>query len=141
MDPLPPIPLPLQSNGVPDGFGWSERAMSTLSTTTAFNTGINARDLFLGVPRCIVCGITSDAVLEHCHIIWLSEPQLVSRKSIRALFVPNMMRSGRTSGSAIGFPARPNIHLNMNQEMASSCAATTTKRLISTNTSSVSSLK
>ncbi|KIJ51665.1 hypothetical protein M422DRAFT_243986 [Sphaerobolus stellatus SS14] len=52
--PLSIIPLPLPPNGPPSGYGWEERDISALSTTTAFNTGIDRRDTFLGQRRCIV---------------------------------------------------------------------------------------
>ncbi|KIJ58947.1 hypothetical protein HYDPIDRAFT_118928 [Hydnomerulius pinastri MD-312] len=67
--------LPLPASGPPDGYSWEERDMSVLSTTTAFNTGIDRRDTFLGQHRCVVCGQAGDAVLQHCHISKDSEPQ------------------------------------------------------------------
>lgn len=62
----------------PDGYGWDERSTSELSTTTAFRTGLNQRDTFLGVGRCVVCGISNRTALEHCHIIMQSEVDVVS---------------------------------------------------------------
>ncbi|KXN91128.1 hypothetical protein AN958_02905 [Leucoagaricus sp. SymC.cos] len=56
MAPLSTIPLPLPANKPPPGYGWEERDISVLSTTTAFNTGIERRDTFLGQLRCIICG-------------------------------------------------------------------------------------
>jgi hypothetical protein len=46
-------------------FTYSERAISVISGTEAFNTGINRRD----DKRCIVCGLDSRVLLEHAHII------------------------------------------------------------------------
>jgi hypothetical protein len=79
MAPLPVFPLPLLPNNVPDGYGWEERDMSALSTTTTFKTGIDQRDTFLGKRRCIICGLTVGHVLRHCHIIMDSEPDIVSK--------------------------------------------------------------
>jgi len=45
-----------------------------MSTVSAFKTGIDQRDRFLGEGRCIVCGASTWDVLEHCHIIPQSEP-------------------------------------------------------------------
>jgi hypothetical protein len=53
------------------GYGWENRSISELSTTTAFDTGIDNRDKFFGRRRCVVCG--HSAVLEHSHIIPLAE--------------------------------------------------------------------
>jgi hypothetical protein len=63
------FPLLLGSDGPPAGYAWSERTPSHLSTTTAFNTGLNARDTFLGDLRCVICGRDEGSVLEHCHVI------------------------------------------------------------------------
>ncbi|KAI0004450.1 hypothetical protein BJV74DRAFT_807376 [Russula compacta] len=77
MVPLPTFQLPLPSHGPPSGYGWSDCALSDLSTTTAFNTGLNNRDKFLGAPRCIVCGYRRS--LEHCHVIMESQEFVVRR--------------------------------------------------------------
>lgn len=82
MVPLSTFPLPLESNGPPGGYGWQERDMSVFSTTTAFNTGINQRDTFLGLRRCIICGENSGLILRHCHIIMDSEQEFVCRNGI-----------------------------------------------------------
>lgn len=75
MPPLLTFCLPLLSGAPPTGYGWSESEVSALSTTTAFRTGIDRRDQFLGIRRCVVCGASSIEGLEHCHIIMVSEPQ------------------------------------------------------------------
>jgi len=67
---LPTFQLPLQPNAPPSGYGWSDRALSELSTTTAFNTRLDNRDVFLGIPRCVVCGAKSP---QHCHVIMQSQ--------------------------------------------------------------------
>jgi len=46
-------------------FAYSERAISLISGTEAFNTGINICD----ARHCIVCGISIRACLEHTHIV------------------------------------------------------------------------
>ncbi|KAJ7481585.1 hypothetical protein FB451DRAFT_1236497 [Mycena latifolia] len=56
-----------------EGYCWEDRPLSLLSTTTAFKTGIDTRDRFLGIQRCLVCGVRND--LEHAHIIPLAEPR------------------------------------------------------------------
>jgi len=71
------FPLPLPTNGPPEGFGWEGHSnTSGLSTTTAFNTGVDQRDTFLGQPRCIICGHVNRQALQHCHIIMQSEPDV-----------------------------------------------------------------
>ncbi|KIJ50474.1 hypothetical protein M422DRAFT_159636 [Sphaerobolus stellatus SS14] len=68
--PLSVFSLPLPQNGPPIGYSWKKTNVSAFSTTTAFNTGIDRRDIFLGERRCIVCGAEEDmAGLDHCHII------------------------------------------------------------------------
>ncbi|EIM91736.1 uncharacterized protein STEHIDRAFT_47689 [Stereum hirsutum FP-91666 SS1] len=47
---------PLSS--IPDGYDWEERSVSQLSTTTTFRAGLDQRDTFLGVARCVVCGFS-----------------------------------------------------------------------------------
>ncbi|KIJ50472.1 hypothetical protein M422DRAFT_245759 [Sphaerobolus stellatus SS14] len=74
--PLSVFPLPLPPNGPPSGYGREERDVSALSTTTAFNSVIDRRDIFLGERRCIVCGIDEIVVLQHCHIIPQAESRL-----------------------------------------------------------------
>lgn len=85
MAPVHPFSLPLSLNGPPTGFGSSDRTFDSLSATTrtsVFNTGINQRDIFLGIRRCIICGIRSH-VLEYCHIIPPAESErTVSRSGI-----------------------------------------------------------
>ena len=56
MEPLSTFKLPPPLNGLPKGYEWEERDMSAISTTTAFNAGVDSRDRFLGELRCIVCG-------------------------------------------------------------------------------------
>ncbi|SRR6266576_6861496 len=79
MAPLPPFQLPLSSSRPPSGFGWAGRDFSALSTTTAFRTGLDQRDQFLGMSRCVVCG-DYGRTIEHCHIIMDSEPDTVSQR-------------------------------------------------------------
>ncbi|KXN82722.1 hypothetical protein AN958_02060 [Leucoagaricus sp. SymC.cos] len=83
MAPLSTIPLPLPVNQPPPGYGWEERDMSVLSTTTAFDTGIEQRDTFLGQPRCIICGLAHSILLQHCHIIRDSELHIWSNLKAR----------------------------------------------------------
>jgi hypothetical protein len=75
--PLPDTPL--------SGYGWSDRALSTLSTTTVFYAGLDQHDQFLGQCRYVICGYYGSGSLEHCHIIMESETDIVSQNGIRAL--------------------------------------------------------
>lgn len=72
-----PLPLPPQ---LPGGYGWEARSVSELSTPTAFQTGVDLRDTFLGVKSCVVCGLADD-LLQHCHIIMQAEAGTVSRSA------------------------------------------------------------
>ncbi|KAH9002950.1 hypothetical protein EDB86DRAFT_2826778 [Lactarius hatsudake] len=74
MTPLPPFPYPLEDQP-PDGYGREECALSTLSTTTAFEVSIRERDRFLGRMRCVICGIVGSTLLQYCHIIGQAEPR------------------------------------------------------------------
>ncbi|TBU41806.1 hypothetical protein BD309DRAFT_992117 [Dichomitus squalens] len=47
----------------PPGYGCPERDSSTVFTSIAFDAGLNERDAFLGVCRCVVCGHSRN--LEH----------------------------------------------------------------------------
>jgi hypothetical protein len=60
-----PLPFPEQS---PD-WEWEERDEDSVLLPIAFNDSINERDKFLGQRRCVVCGVASDMVLQHCHIV------------------------------------------------------------------------
>jgi hypothetical protein len=46
-------------------FTYTERAISEISATEAFNTGINERD----GHQCVVCGQSDEVVLQHAHIV------------------------------------------------------------------------
>ena len=82
MAPLPTFGFPLPQRAPPTGYDCSDRDLSALSTTTAFNTGIDQRDRFLGKLRCVICGDHGGGSLEHCHIIMDSEPDTVSENGI-----------------------------------------------------------
>lgn len=71
MAPLLTFRLPLPQSAPPTGYDCSDRALSASSTTTAFNTGLDERDQFFGIPRCIVCGISIP--VDRCRIILDSE--------------------------------------------------------------------
>ncbi|KIJ42175.1 hypothetical protein M422DRAFT_780118 [Sphaerobolus stellatus SS14] len=76
--PLSVFALPLPPNGPPSGYGWEERDASALSTTTAFHSVIDRRDIFLGQHRCIVCGMDQ--------IVGLPLPELPRQTPLGALF-------------------------------------------------------
>ena len=86
MAPLPGFPLPLSPDQPPPGYGWEERDMSVLSSTTTFNTGIDQRDRFLGVARCVICGEDNSSTLQRCNIIMDSEPGVVSGNDLLPLY-------------------------------------------------------
>ncbi|KAE9400688.1 hypothetical protein BT96DRAFT_919341 [Gymnopus androsaceus JB14] len=65
---LAPFNLPL-TNGAPTGYGWANRTESEISSITAFETGIDERDRFHGVKRCVVCGESIPETLQHCYSI------------------------------------------------------------------------
>ena len=96
--------LPLSSR--PPGYGLSDRAMSAVSTTTAFQTGLDQRDRFLGWSCCVICGESSIGTSEHCHIIMDSEPHTVSRNSM-SFPKANVRDSGLTSKTVVGSLGRP----------------------------------
>ncbi|KAF5383011.1 hypothetical protein D9615_004888 [Tricholomella constricta] len=75
MEPLQYLSPPLPPNQPPDGYRWEEYNMSVSSKTTAFVTGIDRRDSFLGKPRCVVCGAHFHQALEHALIIPQAEPE------------------------------------------------------------------
>jgi hypothetical protein len=77
MAPLTTFPLPFPPDAPPPGYGWEQGSMSAVSATTAFESGIDQRDIFLGEARCVVCGQIDSEVLQHCHIIRVSEPKIV----------------------------------------------------------------
>jgi len=81
---LSTFPLPLPPYRPPTGYGWEECDMSVVSTTTAFKTGINQRDTFIGQPRCIICGLADPMILQHSHIIRDSEPEIWSNLKDRS---------------------------------------------------------
>ena len=82
MPPLLTFYLPLLPGAPPTGYGWSDREVSALSTTTAFRTGLDRRDQFLGIRRCVVCGVSSIEGLEHFYVIMVSELHTVSENGI-----------------------------------------------------------
>ncbi len=60
--------------------------------TTAFATGIDKRDVFLGKHGCVICGVTDENMLQHCHIIGRSNSKAVRVQSnsctgIRTVFI------------------------------------------------------
>jgi len=63
-------------------FPYSSRAISVISATEAFNTGIDHRDQ----GRCVVCG--DKLSIEHCHIIPKTDLKTVRPPStyLRSLF-------------------------------------------------------
>ncbi|KAG2068665.1 hypothetical protein BDR04DRAFT_1129180 [Suillus decipiens] len=61
MAPLSTLQFPLLPSGPPVGYGWEERDMS-VSSTTAFNAGIDRQDMFLGRRCCVFCGVDDTAV-------------------------------------------------------------------------------
>ena len=65
---MTPLSQSSPSNQSFDGC-WEERDGDSVVLPAAFNESINQRDQFLGQMRCVVCGLASDMVLQHCHIV------------------------------------------------------------------------
>jgi hypothetical protein len=63
------FPLPYTASQPPEGLYRDVDKASIYSGTTAFNSRIDARDVFLGRRRCVVCGYAIQSVLQHCHIV------------------------------------------------------------------------
>jgi hypothetical protein len=121
MPPLAVLPLPLVSGAPADGYGGPKRDMLSVSGTTAFETGIDQRDRFLGQRRCIICRRNHPALLQqNCHIISPLEEDTVSRVSYTTPFSKIKIKgSGEILSDAVGYLRRPNdIRQNMNRIMA-----------------------
>jgi len=115
MPPLPVFALPLPLNGPPPGYGWTDRDMSTLSSLTAFRTGLEARDRFLGENRCVVCGVRN---IQRCHVIMELQEDVVSGKGLYVSFPQvNMKHSGPISSVVIGSQSNPKTTQQMNRAM------------------------
>src|SRR6266446_8019128 len=69
--PFTPIPFNLPVDGNP--FEYSTHALSSISGTEAFETGIKTRDS----DKCIVCGFSKRRGLNYCHIIPKKEDDTV----------------------------------------------------------------
>ncbi len=52
-------------------------AASGCSDTEVFNTEVENRDTFLGVPRCVICGLIDVDGLDKCHIVGHSDIAMV----------------------------------------------------------------
>src|SRR5713101_7454705 len=106
--------LPLESGAPPTGYAGSERALSDLSTTTAFNTDLHNRDIFFGQCRCIVWG-RQGKVLKDSYII----PEIERRSTVSQIRSTypfskiNIRHSGQTLRTVVGYLNRPKINLNM----------------------------
>ncbi|EIW76852.1 hypothetical protein CONPUDRAFT_110500 [Coniophora puteana RWD-64-598 SS2] len=61
-------PLPYTASNPPAELFRDIETASGRSDTTAFETDLDERDMFLGRRRCVVCG-DGDRTLQHCHII------------------------------------------------------------------------
>lgn len=58
-------PIPFTSSQVPQELISCVQRISEYDTTS-FEKGLDKRDIFLGDPRCVICG---DRPVTHCHII------------------------------------------------------------------------
>lgn len=97
---LPSFSLPL--GDLPSAYAWTERTISMRSSSTAFGTGINQRDVFGGVPRCIVCGESRG--LEDCHIIPKADPCMVCLLALVVEQVTNRHTVGRHEEAEVDTP-------------------------------------
>ena len=93
--------LPLPLNGPPPGYGWVDRDMSTMSSLTAFKTGLEGRDRSLGENRCVVCGVRN---FRRCHIIMESQGDVVSGKGLHVSFPQVNVK--HSSSVVIGSPSK-----------------------------------
>ncbi|KAK7038716.1 hypothetical protein VNI00_010600 [Paramarasmius palmivorus] len=109
MAPLTLFTLPLPPDAPPKGYGWENRTASELSCTTAFVTGLDDRDKFLGKCRCVVCGEDDDAALEHCHIIHQSGPSTWGDLKTRK-WIPSQAKDHPTHESRNGLIMCKNHH-------------------------------
>lgn len=71
--PLSQLPLPFLDQS-PD-WEWEEQDDDSVVLPIAFNDSIKQRDRFLGQQRCVICGVASDIVLQHCHIVGREDKQ------------------------------------------------------------------
>lgn len=71
------LPLPAYP---PSEYNLNDCEVSALSRESAFDTGIDQRDVFGGESRCVICGDPDR--LEHCHIIPRSETITVSELTL-----------------------------------------------------------
>ena len=84
---LAPLNLNLDT-GLP--FSYSSSAISTISDTEAFATGINRRDSH----SCIVCGQKEKIILDHCHIVPKHEEESVCISLLCLNFFGKIFYSG-----------------------------------------------
>ena len=84
---LAPLNLNLDT-GLP--FSYSSSAISTISDTEAFATGINRRDSH----SCIVCGQKEKIILDHCHIVPKHEEERVCISLLCLNFFGKIFYSG-----------------------------------------------
>jgi hypothetical protein len=66
-------PLPYTAPQPPSELFRDVETESGQSGTTAFNTGLDNRDIFLGKCCCVICGESGPAILDRCYIIGHSD--------------------------------------------------------------------
>ena len=70
-------PLPYTASEPPQELVQSGETVSRCSNTAVFNTNVKNRDVFLGEPRCVVCGTSGSYALDHCRIVGRSDVAMV----------------------------------------------------------------
>ena len=74
--PLELFPLPYTTSEAPRGLFRDVQTLTGHPDATAFDTGLDGRDVFLGRRRCVVCG--ASPFLQRCHIVRRSDNRAVS---------------------------------------------------------------
>jgi hypothetical protein len=70
-------PLPFTSDEPPSELFHDIESVSEHSDSVVFNTGLEERDVFLGLRGCVVCGINTPQMLENSHMIGPSDHEVV----------------------------------------------------------------
>jgi hypothetical protein len=74
-------PLPYTTLQPPQELVHDIQTVSGRSDTTAFDMGLDNRDMFLGRCRCVICGFGLPVALKHCHIVDRSDVEMVCHMS------------------------------------------------------------
>src|SRR5713101_3492645 len=110
-------PLPYTTSQPPQELVHDIQTVSGHSDTAAFDMGLDNRDVFLGMCRCVICGHGSTG-LQRCHIVDPSDISMVRRMCSRTdVWTTYHLFSGHCSDSWDG-PQVSKSHLGMKPVMA-----------------------